>query len=203
MTAVLLAPRVHLCISRHLFRTLIKHPSRISRAFATHRDTPSSLLAQQLDRAARNERVGGTGSGGTDSVGPFQIGGQSLAFKDRGAPIKPWKELSPAGKAARATARATNFTVILMGAGLSAILAYALATELFAKNSPTVLYGDACDRIKASSAVSHFCLHVHHIGLYICNSFRHICHPRSHSIPRPRRLTLLAIAIDTPNPILL
>jgi mitochondrial import inner membrane translocase subunit TIM21 len=44
-------------------------------------------------------------------------------------------------------------TVILFGAGLSAILVYALATELFAKNSPTVLYGDACDKIRESSSV--------------------------------------------------
>ncbi|KIJ45575.1 hypothetical protein M422DRAFT_166548, partial [Sphaerobolus stellatus SS14] len=53
----------------------------------------------------------------------------------------------------RATARTTNFTVIIVGAGLSALLAYALATELFARNSPTVLYNDACEKIKASPAV--------------------------------------------------
>jgi import inner membrane translocase subunit TIM21 len=53
----------------------------------------------------------------------------------------------------RTTARMTNLTVILFGAGLSAVLVYALTTELFSKNSPTVLYTAACDKIKASSEV--------------------------------------------------
>lgn len=53
----------------------------------------------------------------------------------------------------RTTARTTNFTVILIGAGLSAVLVYALASELFAKNSPTVLYGNACERIRVSPLV--------------------------------------------------
>lgn len=57
------------------------------------------------------------------------------------------------GTVLRTTARASNLTVILIGATLSVVLTYALATELFAKNSPTVLYGDACDRIKGSEAV--------------------------------------------------
>lgn len=46
--------------------------------------------------------------------------------------------------------------MILLGAGLSAILIYALTSELFSPNSPTVLYGDACDRIKASKKVAAF-----------------------------------------------
>jgi hypothetical protein len=55
----------------------------------------------------------------------------------------------------RTTARTTNFTVILLGAGLSAVLIYALTSELFSKNSPTVLYGEACERIKASPKAWH------------------------------------------------
>ena len=53
----------------------------------------------------------------------------------------------------RTTERTTNLTVILFGAGLSAVLIYCLTSELFSKNSPTVLYGDACERIKASHRV--------------------------------------------------
>lgn len=56
-------------------------------------------------------------------------------------------------KVMRTTARTTNLTVILLGAGLSALLIYSLTSELFSKNSPTVLYGDACERIKASPKV--------------------------------------------------
>jgi len=46
--------------------------------------------------------------------------------------------------------------VILLGAGLSALLIYSLTSELFSKNSPTVLYGDACERIKQSSRLAKY-----------------------------------------------
>ncbi len=53
----------------------------------------------------------------------------------------------------RATARTTNLTVILFGAGLTTVLIYALTSELFSRNSPTVLYNEACERIKSSPRV--------------------------------------------------
>ena len=55
--------------------------------------------------------------------------------------------------AARATARTTNLLVIIFGAGFSAMLVYALTSELFSKNSPTVLHGQACELIKSSAKV--------------------------------------------------
>ncbi|PPQ66126.1 hypothetical protein CVT26_010927 [Gymnopilus dilepis] len=56
----------------------------------------------------------------------------------------------------RTTARTSNLAVILFGAGLSALLIYSLTSELFSKNSPTVLYGDACEKIKQSSRVAKY-----------------------------------------------
>lgn len=53
----------------------------------------------------------------------------------------------------RTTARTTNLGVILLGAGLSALLIYSLTSELFSNNSPTVIYGDACERIEQSERV--------------------------------------------------
>lgn len=108
-------------------------------------------------------------------MGPFQLGINLQSQKQE--KVKKWSELSGSGKGVcqfksiilmgrvdidkwwvvgRVTARTTNLTVILVGAGLSAVLVYALATELFARNSPTVLYNDACERIKASPAVRQF-----------------------------------------------
>jgi hypothetical protein len=55
----------------------------------------------------------------------------------------------------RTTQRTSNLAVILLGAGLSAVLIYALTSELFSRNSPTVLFNDACDRINASARVCH------------------------------------------------
>ena len=54
----------------------------------------------------------------------------------------------------RTTARTTNLAVILAGAGLSIVLIYALTSELFSRNSPTVLYNKACELIKSSPQVS-------------------------------------------------
>ena len=53
----------------------------------------------------------------------------------------------------RTTARTTNLGVIFLGAGLSVLLIYSLTSELFSKNSPTVIYGDACERIRQSKRV--------------------------------------------------
>lgn len=57
-------------------------------------------------------------------------------------------------KVARTTRQTGNLTVILVGGGLFVILAFALTTELFAKNSPSVLYSQAVDMIRDSNAVS-------------------------------------------------
>ena len=138
------------------------HVSR--RWYATYRDTEPSVLSQSLDTKQRTVPSG-------DSVGPFRLGlAQSSLRKDE--KVLKWSELSTGGKGTsfkncsflqlltyvsspvvRTTARTTNLTVILVGAGLSALLIYSLTTELFSKNSPTVLYGEACERIKASPKV--------------------------------------------------
>ncbi|CUA72285.1 hypothetical protein RSOLAG22IIIB_00950 [Rhizoctonia solani] len=115
--------------------------------------TTSSLLSQvEAEIAAKRGQASTTAD--NTNVGPFQLGISPEAMK--GPKIKPWKELSTGGKAMRVTARASNLTVILLGAGLSAVLVYALATELFAKNSPTVIYGESCDRIRSSHELSRF-----------------------------------------------
>ncbi|CAE6433530.1 unnamed protein product [Rhizoctonia solani] len=123
-----------------------------TRARSTQSGT-SSLLSQVEAEIAAKRGQGSATAGGTN-VGPFQLGISPEAMK--GPKVKPWKELSTGGKAMRVTARASNLTVILLGAGLSAVLVYALATELFAKNSPTVIYGESCDRIRSSHELARF-----------------------------------------------
>jgi len=155
------------CASRVVFRELLALPIcahkghslvavKCSRYYTTRRKTPtyaqpsvgtSSLLSQALDQKQRGARR-------NDSVGPFQLGLSQPSFNEGTA--KKWSELSPKGKAARATARTTNLTVILFGAGLTTVLIYALTSELFSKNSPTVLYNEACERIKSSPRVAKY-----------------------------------------------
>ncbi|KDQ20646.1 hypothetical protein BOTBODRAFT_169375 [Botryobasidium botryosum FD-172 SS1] len=129
-------------------------PRTLARSFATHRDPyqTSSLLSQELDRLAAR-KGSNSSSEPTDSVGPFQLG-MSSRSRANDPKFKKWDDLTAGGKVLRTTARTSNLTVILLGAGFSAVLAWALATELFAKNSPTVLYSDACERIKSSPVVT-------------------------------------------------
>ena len=47
-----------------------------------------------------------------------------------------------------------NLGVIIFGGGLFVLLTLSLTTELFARNSPSVLYSQAVDKIRASDAVS-------------------------------------------------
>ncbi|KDQ54782.1 hypothetical protein JAAARDRAFT_37885 [Jaapia argillacea MUCL 33604] len=133
--------------SPHASRPWIAHKSR---GFATHRDpvVPSSILTHALDQKQRGARR-------QDSVGPFQLG-LVPPTEDEVKNLKKWSELSAGGKVARATAWTTNLTVILFGAGLSALLIYTLTSELFSRNSPTVLYGEACEKIKESPRVAKY-----------------------------------------------
>ncbi|KAK0465272.1 TIM21-domain-containing protein [Desarmillaria tabescens] len=140
----------------HSCRTVIVSPSfsiksrpflrRNARFYATHRDTPD--LSQSLD--TRRQRVRPA-----ESAGPFQLGVSQSSFGSE-EKVKKWSELSATGKVKRTTARTTNLTVILFGAGLSAVLVYCLTSELFSKNSPTVLHNDACERLKASPQVAKY-----------------------------------------------
>ncbi|QRW27328.1 mitochondrial import inner membrane translocase subunit TIM21 [Rhizoctonia solani] len=116
----------------------------------------NELAVSQVEAEIAAKRAQGTATatGDNTNVGPFQLGISPEAM--RGPKVKPWKELTTGGKAMRVTARASNLTVILIGAGLSAVLVYALATELFAKNSPTVIYGESCDRIRSSHELARF-----------------------------------------------
>ncbi|KAI0932566.1 hypothetical protein AcW1_000347 [Taiwanofungus camphoratus] len=138
--------RLHAAVSRP--RTSRSHIT--CRSYATHQDpvTASSLLSKTLDQKRRNAQR-------EEYVGPFQLG--LISPTPRGSEnIKKWSELSTAGKVVRTTARTSNFVVILVGAGLSAVLIYALTSELFSKNSPTVLYGQACEKITSSARLAKF-----------------------------------------------
>lgn len=130
--------------TRPVFRTTPLCKLVLGRSLATHRDPPS-FLSEQLDHRTSSKKS-------PTSVGPFPLGVYPGTTTTTTQP-KKWSELSTGGKFVRGTARTSNLTVILFGGALSCVLAYALATELFARNSPTVLYADACTRIESSTEV--------------------------------------------------
>ncbi|THH32326.1 hypothetical protein EUX98_g1868 [Antrodiella citrinella] len=135
----------------HVQASKLRHAkSVLCRTFATQRDaatTSSSLLSNALDQKQR--------AASRDSVGPFQLGLIPPTPRDD-VKVKKWSELNTSGKVLRSTARTSNLVVILFGAGLSAVLIYALTSEMFSSNSPTVIYGKACDMIKASPRVAKY-----------------------------------------------
>ncbi|KAJ9124243.1 hypothetical protein QFC22_001042 [Naganishia vaughanmartiniae] len=125
-------------------------------------------------------RPGGSALGGESgagkpyvgSVGPFGLG-VGLGSNIRNKEWKKWRELGLGGKGKSIgisslsctddyadgephstyqifTHKAYKHKVILFGGTLFALLAYALTTELFAKNSPTVLHNQAIDMIESS-----------------------------------------------------
>ena len=58
----------------------------------------------------------------------------------------------------RTVRQSGNLLVVLLGGGLFVVLALALSTELFAKNSPAVLYSECIDMIRDTDALSQFLL---------------------------------------------
>ncbi|PFH49195.1 hypothetical protein AMATHDRAFT_63564 [Amanita thiersii Skay4041] len=143
----LVSPSVR-CSSR-IFKTSRLHTNVhafTQRKYATHRNSP---LPASLDTPQRTHMPT------RDTAGPFQLG-ISQASLQQGEKVKKWSELNASGKVLRTTQRTTNLTVILLGAGLSALLVYSLTSELFSKNSPTVLYSKACERIKSSARIAKY-----------------------------------------------
>lgn len=67
---------------------------------------------------------------------------------------KPWSKLKTGQKVARATVQSSRTMLIFGGGALTFVLVYALMSELFAKNSPTVIYADACKRVQNSSGIA-------------------------------------------------
>ena len=71
---------------------------------------------------------------------------------------KPWSQLKTGQKVARATVQSSRTVLILGGGALTFVLVYALTSELFAKNSPTVIYADACKRVQKSTEIANHLL---------------------------------------------
>ncbi|ORX33695.1 hypothetical protein BD324DRAFT_639190 [Kockovaella imperatae] len=116
------------------------------RTYATHRDLRTD---PSLDASPR-VRTGQSNLDGRESVGPFPLG---VGPSGRNKTWKSWKELGIKGKLGRTVRQTGNLGVILFGGGLFILLTLSLTTELFARNSPSVLYSQAVDKIRQSDAL--------------------------------------------------
>lgn len=61
---------------------------------------------------------------------------------------KAWSELKPGQKVARGTQKTYQFSLVVGGAVLVSLIVVALGSELYAPNSPTVIFKDACRRVE-------------------------------------------------------
>lgn len=84
--------------------------------------------------------------------GPFPMG-VGLGSSARTKKWAPWKDLGFGGKLVRTTAQTGNLTVVLFGGALFLLLTWSLTTELFSRDSPTVLLNEAMDLIDDSEVI--------------------------------------------------
>ncbi|OWZ70183.1 hypothetical protein AYX14_04439 [Cryptococcus neoformans] len=128
-----------------------------ARLYATHHETasPHSQSQATSDLLKGLGSKTGTSSGTQDTVGPFPLG---VGPNGRRKTWKSWSDLNIGGKLVRTTQQTGNLTVILFGGALFVVLTFALTTELFAKNSPSVLYSHAIDMIRGSNALDAYLL---------------------------------------------
>lgn len=151
------------CFATHTERPI---PGSSTRPSGSSSSSSAPSTEDLLRRLEADARKGGSGFRGQETVGPFPLG---VGPSGRSKGWKRWGELGIGGKGmsylyagrasaneivARAGRQTGNLSVILVGGTLFVILAFALSTELFAKNSPSVLYSQAVDLIRASDAVS-------------------------------------------------
>ncbi|CAD6971851.1 unnamed protein product [Tilletia controversa] len=99
------------------------------------------------DDTLRRAQVSPASLAAAASIGAADSGRPSLLDKLT-AEGKPWKELKRGQKIARGTRFTTRFLLVVAGGTFTLAVVYALATELFAPNSPTVVYADAIRRVK-------------------------------------------------------
>ncbi|WRT65698.1 uncharacterized protein IL334_002644 [Kwoniella shivajii] len=123
------------------------------RTYATHKSTkhPTSTSEATSELLRNGGSARRATEGGPETVGPFPLG---VGASGRRKAWRPWGELGIGGKLVRSTQQTGNLAVILVGGTLFVILTLALTTELFAKNSPSVLYSQAVDMIRDSDALN-------------------------------------------------
>ncbi|GAA5911214.1 hypothetical protein JCM8208_005763 [Rhodotorula glutinis] len=136
-------------------RPLSSSTSSSSRPAPSSSSAPTSSdphpYLSQLDRAGATS--GGTGPNSGPSLGPFP-----LPHLEREARIhqsgQTWRQLGAGDKAKVAATQGASFVVVSFGAGLLVLVAYAFGSELFSEASPTRVFEDCVERVRADQELS-------------------------------------------------
>lgn len=126
-------------------------------------DVVKGLRDEQVLRGVARAALSGTGSG----TGPMSMGmlGSTGANMPHTRPSRldrwtgagqSWSDISSGQKVARGAVNSSRFGFITAGALFTALVTWAIVTELFAKNSPTVVYENACKLVEKSEEVWYF-----------------------------------------------
>lgn len=65
-----------------------------------------------------------------------------------------WSQLHPVQKVFRTGEKTGQFTVVVLGTALTAAVLWTLLSDMFAPNSPSVIFKDACGRVERCGEVS-------------------------------------------------
>ncbi|PWN19791.1 hypothetical protein BCV69DRAFT_250334 [Microstroma glucosiphilum] len=109
--------------------------------------TAERLLDSQGQRAPMPPGLGGSLLG--DYPLPRRRG---LVAKATGEG-QSWQELKTGQKVARTAFKGSQVGLVLFGSAFTLVISYALLSELFAPNSPTVIYKDACRRVEDNKEI--------------------------------------------------
>ncbi|GAA6060608.1 hypothetical protein JCM10212_004587 [Sporobolomyces blumeae] len=174
--------------TQRLLRALASKPERVTRAYSTGTPRPSSAsqahpYLSQLDSASTS----GSASS-SPHVGPFPLP-NTPSDRDRliQQQARQWSQLRPGEKIGVAAQQTSSFFVVVAGAGLCTLVVWAVSSELFGDNSPTKIFEDAVERVKAD----------HELNTMLVPPLTFYGSPTSAASPRLRRNRRIAHSHST------
>lgn len=151
-----------------VLRTTVR-PARPLAAFAHLRPASSSSSSRPAAAPSSSDphpylsqldRAGATSSSNSSSTSGPSLGPFPLPHLERQARIeeagREWRQLGVGGKAKVAATQGASFVVVACGAGLLVLVAYAFGSELFSEASPTRVFEDCVERVRADHEVCAF-----------------------------------------------
>lgn len=161
----LLSARRHLVLAVSLSpRPPSLRSARLVSSTPSNANDPHPILSE-LQRKGATNPSSSTTSG--PHLGPFPLpnidADESQARQARiDASSRQWSQLGVAQRAGVVATQGASLVVVLAGAGLFALVAYAFGSELFSEASPTRVFEDCVERVKQDHEVRSRLLQSHY-----------------------------------------
>lgn len=142
--------QIHLVMSARLLQRALRTQSRLLSTKSTAPPPPPDPhpILSQINLAGESARAGAE----RPNVGPFPLppGDRDAQVRAAG---KKWRELNGSEKVGVAATQTSSLVVVLAGGVLAALVLYSTGTELWSEASPTRIFEDCVDRVRASEEV--------------------------------------------------